>query len=92
MPSRRDSTVRLPKWPKRAALAEAELSGNNWDEATVAKAMKALAQDFTPLTDMRASAAYRQQAAANLLYRFYLETRAQDALATEAVNVFAVQA
>ncbi len=78
--------------PKRAAQAEAELSGNNWDEATVAKAMKALARDFTPLTDMRASAAYRQQAGANLLYRFYLETRAQDALATEAVNVFAVQA
>jgi xanthine dehydrogenase small subunit len=54
--------------------------------------MKALTQDFSPLTDMRASAAYRQQAAANLLYRFYLETRSQDALASEAVNVFAVQA
>jgi xanthine dehydrogenase small subunit len=78
--------------PKRAAQAEAILSGNNWNEATVQEAMKALAQDFSPLTDMRASAAYRQQAAANLLYRFYLETRAQDALVSEAVNVFAVQA
>jgi xanthine dehydrogenase small subunit len=78
--------------PKRATEAEAVLSGNSWDEATVQKAMKALTQDFSPLTDMRASAAYRQQAAANLLYRFYLETRSQDALASEAVNVFAVQA
>ena len=78
--------------PKRAAQAEAVLSGNSWNEATVQKAMKALAEDFSPLTDMRASAAYRQQAAANLLYRFYLETRPQDAMAPEAVNVFAVQA
>ena len=78
--------------PKRAAQAEAVLSGNSWNEATVQKAMKALAEDFSPLTDMRASAAYRQQAAANLLYRFYLESRPQDAMAPEAVNVFAVQA
>ncbi len=77
--------------PKRAAQAEAILSGNSWDEATVQEAMKALAKDFSPLTDMRASAAYRQQAAANLLYRFYLETRPQDALVSESVNVFAVQ-
>jgi len=77
--------------PKRASQAEAILSGNSWDEATVQEAMKALAKDFSPLTDMRASAAYRQQAAANLLYRFYLETRPQDALVSESVNVFAVQ-
>ena len=78
--------------PKRAAQAETVLDGNTWDEVNVQKAMKALTQDFSPLTDMRASAAYRQQVAANLLYRFYLETRPQDALQSEAVNVFAVQA
>lgn len=78
--------------PKRAAQAEAVLSGNSWNEATVRQAMNALSKDFSPLTDMRASAAYRQQTAANLLYRFYLETRTQDALTSEAVNVFAVQA
>jgi len=77
--------------PKRAAQAEAVLDGNTWDEVTVQKAMTALTQDFSPLTAMRASAAYRQQVAANLLYRFYLETRPQDALPSEAVNVFAVQ-
>ena len=78
--------------PKRAANTEAELSGNTWDETTVQKAMKTLAEDFTPLSDMRASANYRQTTAANLLYRFYLETRAHAALATESVNVFAVSA
>ncbi len=77
--------------PKRAAQAEAVLNGDTWDEASVQKAMKALAQDFSPLTDMRASAAYRQQGAANLLYRFYLETRSQNTMMPEAVNVFAVQ-
>ena len=77
--------------PKRAAETEAVLSGNSWNEATVQKAMTTLVEDFSPLTDMRASAAYRQQAAANLLYRFYLETRPQDAMASEMVNVFAVQ-
>ena len=78
--------------PKRAAQAEAILSGNTWDEATIQAAMQALAQDYAPLSDMRASASYRQQVAANMLYRFYLETRSQDALAPDAVNVFAVQA
>jgi xanthine dehydrogenase small subunit len=35
--------------------------------------MVALPDDFTPLSDMRASAAYRMRVAQNLLLRFYLE-------------------
>ena len=62
---------------KRAAAAEAALLGQPWNEATLrAPRMAALAQDFKPLTDMRASAAYRLQVAQNLLRRFWLETRA----------------
>ncbi|HET6630410.1 MAG TPA: xanthine dehydrogenase small subunit [Woeseiaceae bacterium] len=61
--------------PKRAAEAEAALIGREWNEASVRQAMAALERDFTPLGDMRSSAAYRQQVGANLLYRFYLETR-----------------
>ncbi len=60
--------------PKRAAAAEKSLNGKAWNEATVRQAMAALGGDFKPLTDMRASAAYRGNVAANLLYRFYLET------------------
>jgi xanthine dehydrogenase small subunit len=60
--------------PKRAQAVEAMLLGRPWNEATVAAAMAAYAQDFTPLTDMRASAEYRALAARNLLMRFYLET------------------
>ena len=78
--------------PKRAVNTEKLLIGKTWDEDTLAVAMETLKQDFSPLSDMRASAAYRQQAASNLLHRFYLETRPQEALQSEAVNVFAVQA
>jgi xanthine dehydrogenase small subunit len=35
--------------------------------------MPALADDYTPLTDWRASADYRRRAAQNLLRRFFLE-------------------
>jgi xanthine dehydrogenase small subunit len=76
--------------PKRALLTEQLLMGNKWDESVVTAAMQELAADFAPLSDMRASANYRSRATANLLYRFYLETRPERALDAEAVNVFAV--
>ena len=43
-------------------------------------AKQALARDFKPLTDMRASADYRLQVAQNLLQRLWLETRSVDPL------------
>jgi xanthine dehydrogenase small subunit len=75
---------------KRAAKAEAALNSREWNEATVKEAMQMLAQDYTPLTDMRASSAYRMISAQNLLYRFWLETRIDAPLPAEAVNAFAV--
>jgi xanthine dehydrogenase small subunit len=59
--------------PRRATAAEAALAGQPWTEATVRAAADALAQDFQPIDDMRASAAYRLQAAQNLLMRAWLE-------------------
>jgi xanthine dehydrogenase small subunit len=76
--------------PKRALLTEQLLTGSKWDESTVTAAMQELAADFAPLSDMRASASYRSRTTANLLYRFYLETRPGQGLDAEAVNVFAV--
>lgn len=60
---------------RRAPRTEAALVGQPWSEATLRAAQAALALDFTPMNDLRASAAYRQQAAAGLLERFWLETR-----------------
>lgn len=57
--------------PKRAATVEAALIGKSWDQTTITAALPAFAQDFTPLTDMRASAAYRLETATNLLVRYF---------------------
>ncbi|SPB16062.1 FAD-binding molybdopterin dehydrogenase [Caballeronia novacaledonica] len=75
--------------PKRAARAEAALVGNAWNEAAARHAMTALDADFQPLTDMRASSAYRAKVARNVLWRFYLETRPDAPLALAEVNAFA---
>ncbi|TIS60319.1 MAG: xanthine dehydrogenase small subunit [Mesorhizobium sp.] len=60
--------------PKRAFGVEKALLGKPWTEETVQVAMGEYANDFTPLTDMRASAEYRALAARNLLLRFFVET------------------
>ena len=75
---------------KRGALAEAALVGQPWTQATVNVAKVALAQDFKPLSDMRASAAYRLQVAQNLLQRFWFETRAENPLPSTSTSVFSV--
>ena len=59
---------------KRATHCEAALTGKPWNEQTVRAAMAALNKDFTPLSDMRSSAQYRQTTSRNLLYRLYLES------------------
>ena len=74
---------------RRASKAEAALSGQDWSETTLQAAMAALTLDYTPLSDMRASAAYRLQVAQNLLRRCWLETRADSPLAEAVLNVWA---
>jgi len=59
--------------PRRAAGCEQALTGSEWNAASIAKATQALARDFRPLTDMRASSDYRQQVAGNLLRRLQVE-------------------
>ncbi|MBU4434501.1 MAG: xanthine dehydrogenase small subunit [Alphaproteobacteria bacterium] len=60
--------------PKRATACETALVGQAWTDATVEAAMAALDTDFTPLSDMRASAAYRSLAARNMLRKAFIET------------------
>jgi xanthine dehydrogenase small subunit len=62
--------------PKRARGCEQALRGRPWTEATIARGREALARELAPISDMRASAAYRLLAAQNLLTKFYLETNA----------------
>ncbi|WP_339822543.1 xanthine dehydrogenase small subunit [Sulfitobacter dubius] len=63
--------------PKRAAAAEAALVGQPWSEDTIRKAMEAMTDDFTPLSDMRASASYRMEAAQNMLLRYFHDANGQ---------------
>ncbi|MEM9579787.1 MAG: xanthine dehydrogenase small subunit [Pseudomonadota bacterium] len=59
--------------PKRAAAAETQLTGKPNTRETFEAAAQALADDFTPLSDMRASAGYRLDAAQNMLRRYFAE-------------------
>ncbi|MEC8575214.1 MAG: xanthine dehydrogenase small subunit, partial [Pseudomonadota bacterium] len=57
--------------PKRASHVEAALIGQSLSFATLATARCEFARDFTPMSDMRASADYRLEAAANMLARYF---------------------
>ncbi|MFY7939428.1 MAG: hypothetical protein ACOVOX_00835, partial [Burkholderiaceae bacterium] len=56
--------------------------------ATLALAQAALAQDFKPLSDLRATADYRLRVAQNLLRRFWLETRPHDPIPSSDCSVW----
>ena len=56
--------------PRRASGAEAALKGRALSPAAIRAAVDALKDDFAPIDDMRASAAYRLRVAGALLERF----------------------
>ncbi|MHA1536401.1 MAG: xanthine dehydrogenase small subunit, partial [Alphaproteobacteria bacterium] len=60
--------------PQRAARCEAALLGKKWGEEAIEAAGRALERDFSPLSDMRASAGYRMSVARNLLRRMLFDT------------------
>ncbi|MGM0570240.1 xanthine dehydrogenase small subunit [Marinobacter sp.] len=66
--------------PARALWAEAALKGQPWNDDSVTAAITALASDFSPLTDARASAGYRLQVAGNLLRRALLASTSSETL------------
>ena len=72
--------------PKRATATEAALIGQPFAATSFDAAKDAMAQDYTPLSDMRASAAYRLIAAQNMLTRYFHDMNGA------AVNVLEVQA
>jgi xanthine dehydrogenase small subunit len=57
--------------PRRAPACEAALVGKPFAESTIAAAAEALRGDFSPLTDVRGTSAYRIEAAAALLWRMW---------------------
>ncbi|MDP2249656.1 MAG: xanthine dehydrogenase small subunit, partial [Hydrogenophaga sp.] len=73
--------------PVRARQTEAALLGQAWSADTVMAAMAALRAEFQPISDMRASAAYRQTVLGNLLQRFWLESQGLQAINLESVSM-----
>ena len=61
--------------PSRAIATEAFLTGQPWTLPTVQQAMAVLRAEFSPISDMRASSAYRTEVLGNLLQRYWLESQ-----------------
>lgn len=66
--------------PARARATEAFLTGKPWNEATVQEAKAVLANEFSPIDDVRAAAEFRRDLIVTLLEKFWLgeESAAQD--------------
>ena len=73
--------------PVRAGQTEALLTGKPWTEATVQQAMRVLRREFSPISDLRASNAYRVQVLGNLLQRFWLESQGARAINLESAGL-----
>ena len=69
--------------PARALRTQAALIGQPWNQATVKLAMQVLREEFSPISDMRASAAYRSEVLGALLQRFWLESQGHKAINLE---------
>lgn len=63
--------------PQRASHVEAALIGQPWNATTIDTAKAAFALDYAPMSDARASAAYRLDAAQNMLERAFLSDTGQ---------------
>ena len=65
--------------PVRARATEAALRGQPWNADTVHAAMATLRAEFAPISDMRASSAYRREVLGNLLWRYWLDSQGNTA-------------
>ena len=74
--------------PKRAMRAEAAIAGASLDApATWDAAIRALVHDFEPITDMRASAAYRMETAQALVHKALIEIAERGVADTRVVGL-----
>ena len=64
----------MAETPKRATSVETALVGKPWTQDTITAAVTKFSTDYQPISDVRASAAYRAQTAQNLLQRYFDET------------------
>jgi xanthine dehydrogenase small subunit len=77
--------------PVRARATEKVLLGKPWNAATVQESMNELRSEFTPISDMRASSAYRREVLGNLLWRYWLESQGQAHLDVQTLEPVGLQ-
>jgi len=65
----------MAAWTKNAEKTSEFLKGKEWNEATVKHAMKILETEFSPISDARSSAEFRNIAASGLLMLFFNDTK-----------------
>jgi xanthine dehydrogenase small subunit len=73
--------------PVRAVKTEASLTHQEWSKATIDHAMAVLRAEFSPISDMRASSAYRTQVLGNLLQRYWLESQGMQQINLESFHL-----
>ncbi len=73
--------------PVRAIKTEAACADNHWAKGIIDHAAAVLRAEFSPITDMRASAAYRVQVLGNLLQRFWLESQGMQQINLQAFKL-----
>ncbi|XAH25447.1 xanthine dehydrogenase small subunit [Xylophilus sp. GW821-FHT01B05] len=73
--------------PARACQAEAALAGQPWTAATARAAGEALQAEFQPISDMRASGAYRRTLLASLLQRYWLESQGLQQVSLDTLQI-----
>jgi xanthine dehydrogenase small subunit len=78
--------------PVRARQTEAALLGQPWTADTVMAATAVLRAEFKPISDMRASAHYRQTVLGNLLQRYWLETQGVQHINLDNLNAATLEA
>lgn len=71
--------------PVRAVRTEAALRGQPWTVEAAQRATATLRAEFQPISDMRASAAYRSEVLGNLMQRFWLESQGATQINLESV-------
>ena len=73
--------------PARARQTEAALVGQPWTESTAQRAAAVLQAEFSPISDMRASGAYRRQVLGSLLQRYWLESQGHPSVSLDTLTL-----
>ena len=73
--------------PVRAIKTEAACARKDWSKASIDHLKTVLRAEFSPISDMRASSAYRTQVLGNLLERFWLESQGMQQINLESFQL-----